>query len=342
MQISQQRLEDTGMPLGKRLLKSRLSRNSFNYILFSVSLLGLLLFSYLNIFSLPLATTGVSTAIDYSGEVSGIEVSLYGEIQQTTSKGFVLRDISSDISIDAVWVGDHALPINGTVVIASGNILSDASSPVLICEAIEPESQSVTVYQSPWTLPVIRIFAVSVVWFFVSVFLCGIFSLRYTLSHNIAVRNHMRALTDIALIAAIISIGLLMLLWISEREIVSQHGITLYAIVFSMVLLLISVIMRFMKKPHLSELANSIPVVAWISILVGIPLTLILAETIYVDFIAKVLTDQLKLFPLPFILGLMGFLFLGLYLGRRKYEIIAVRTIIAYVKREVNRHQHRY
>jgi len=321
----------------KNPIKGQISRDALQFLTFSISVVLILLFFYVNIYVLPLGTTSVTGALEHASSLSDMEIGVFGEICYLDTSEFLLLDPSSEAVLEAVWLGDVSLPLNGTPVIAEGRLIISSSSPILMCESVSPQSEITSVYQNPWTLPVIRLFSVIFLWFILMISLAGISSFYIQFRRNILLRNRMRAFSEIGIFSGIIML-LLALLSISESDMIDSLSISSYAALFSIALLMFSVLMRRVQNPEITELADSIPIIAWFSILFSIPLTLIEIQILYRDLLIEVLIEQLFIHPISLIAGAIGFLLLGLYLAGRKYEIFTARTLLAYIQTEVKKY----
>lgn len=326
------------MPSKTTSISNPLMKNTSNFLMFSISLICLLSFFYMNIYSLPLGGIDVSSSLEHADNLEGIEISIYGDLFNTGASEFILLDGSTDAILEGIWLSDTALPSDGTYVIASGQMIMGPSNPVLMCESVHPQTEEPVIYQNPWTLPIIRILVILFLWFILMASVTGILALHYLLRHNVVIRNRMRAMTEIGILSGVIMISLLVFLLITENEVIAPLSISSYVAIFSLLLLVISAQMRSRQQMEIVELADSVPIIAWIAILISIPLNILLLETLYSDFVAEAIIEQLSSAPISLLIGLAGFILMGLYFGQRKFRLIGLRIMQEYIGKEVKKY----
>jgi len=321
--------------------RRQLFRDIRYFVIFSAALISLLLFFFVNIFYLPLGTINVRGSIEHSYSLEGADIVVFGEVQKHNETEFLLIDVSDGSNISAIWLGQGFLPVNGTLIAASGQLIPDSNNPLLICEDIDTNTNDLAIYESPWSLPVVRIFAACVFWFLALFTLTVALAVLFLIRENILLGTRMRAFSEITIFAGIISIVLLFFLSLIEPELIAPLSTSSFAVIISLGLLILSVFMRGSEETEARELADSVPIFAWISIMIGIPLTMLHIEAFNPDFLTRIMSDHLLYFSVPFALGLAGFILLSVYIAGRKYDIIGAKTILSYIRAGVNRYEPR-
>lgn len=315
-----------------------LFKDAASFSQFSVSVIFIIVFFYMNLYSLPLGVTTVQSAIDMAGELGGIEIGIYGEITDTGEADFLLSDGSTNSSIVVICVGDAPIPSEGSVVIATGKIFYDGSQTILMCEFVNPVAENTVAFDNPWTLPIIRLFAASIIWFIGMVAVTGFLSVVYMARHDIRIENRMVAFSEMMFISGAISIALIFFLSNSEGKTISSLGTLSIPIIVSILLIALSLALRLKRSLELSELSCSLPFIALMAIIIGLPISVLQLDVIYYDYLSEAITENILMSPVSITLGATGFIVFAYYLASIRYEIISVGALVEHMRSEVRRY----
>ena len=321
-----------------RIFDRPLFRDAASFSQFSLSVICIVIFFYINLYSLPLGVTTVQSATEMAGELGGIEIGVYGEITATGDADFFLSDESSNSSLMAISIGDAPIPSEGSIVVATGKIFYDGSQIVLMCESVDPVAENTVAFDNPWTLPIIRVFAASVIWFIGMAVISGLFSVIYMARHNIRVENRMAAFSEMAFLSGLITIALIFFLSNSEGESISSLSTLSIPIIISISLVALSLVLRINSSLELSEFAKSLPFIALMAIIVGLPISVLQLDIIYYDYLSKAITENILMSPVSIALGATGFIIFAYYLAYRRYELISAGALVEHMHSEVRRY----
>ena len=303
--------------------------------LFSVSLIFILLFMYLNVYMLPLGTTSPEGANENAPDLYGLNIGVGGEILLTTDKEFEIVSPAASGSFNAVWNGDGVLPLNGTMVIAEGFIIASPGGPVLICESITPLKATDIVFDNPWSLPSLRLLTMVLLWFSLTTAATGLAVLASHFRPKILSEDRARALTEVCALSGLVSFVCLALLAISEPGLGGGVGIPTIALSISFFLMLISVMMHRTDRHDVVEMSGSLPILAAVMVMIGVLMIAVQQQLLAADMIGTVLAEFLPNFFIAAVVGMTGFILMGAYLEERRYYTISIRGLLAFGKDEV-------
>jgi len=326
------------MPSKFRIFGRPLFRDAASFFHFAISLVCIIAFFYINLYSLPLGVTTVQSATEMAGELGGIEIGIYGEIEATGDADFILHDESTNSSILAVCVGGAPIPSEGSVVVATGKIFYDGSQTVLMCESVDPVAENTVAFDNPWTLPIIRVFAASIIWFIGMATVSGLFSIIYMARHNIRIENRMVAFSELAFLSGLITITLIFFLSRSEGESISSLSTLSIPIIVSISLVALSLVLSISQSLELSEFAKALPFIAVMAIIIGLPISILQLDVIYFDYLSEAITENILISPVSIALGAIGFIMFAYYLSNRRYEIISAGALVEHMRSEVRRY----
>jgi hypothetical protein len=304
-------------------------------MLFSVSLVFILLFMYLNVYGLPLGTTSPEGAVENAPDLYGLDIGVGGEVLLTTDREFEIVGPAASGSLNAVWNGGGDLPPNGTMIIAEGFIIASPSGPVLICESITPLKATDAVFDNPWSLPSLRLLTIVLLWFSVTTVATGLAVLASHFRPKILSEDRARALTEVCALSGLISFVCLALLAISEPGLVGGIGIPTIALSISFFLTLISVVMQRTERHDVVEMSSGLPIAAAIIAMIGVLMIAVQQQLLAADMLGTALTEFLPNFFIAAVVGIAGFILMGAYLEERRYYTISIRGLLAFGKEEV-------
>jgi hypothetical protein len=304
-------------------------------MLFSVSLVLILLFMYLNIYVLPLGTTSPEGAVENAPDLYGLNIGVGGEVLLTTDTEFEIVDLAAPGSLNAVWNGGGDLPLNGTMVIAEGFIIASPAGPVLMCESITPLKTTDVVFDNPWSLPSLRLLTIALLWFSLTTVATGLATLASHFRPKILSEDRARALTEVCALSGLVSFACLALLAASEPGLGGGISIPTIAFSISFILLLISVIMQKTERHEVVEMSSALPIAAAIMVMIGILMIAVNQQILASDMLETALAEFLPNFFISAVVGMMGLILMGAYLGERRYYNISIRGLLAFGKEEV-------
>ena len=323
------------MPSNERRGISARGRSVVQLALFSIAVIGMLLFSYLNIYSLPLGTASIAGVLENAESLYGIELSIYGTIEQAPSSEFHILNGSSSACLSAIWLGEGDLPINGTTIIAYGQLAEGPDGPVLICDSIAPERGQPMVFENPWALPALRLFTIALLWFLTSVFITAIMSVVYLLRPNVLIGNRMRAMIEISILSGSVLFAIFLILSFSESSLAMMPSVPTFCLIASFILLSLSPVIRYLRKTEPSELADSLPILSGILAGISILAVFVQEQLRSEDLIGSLLVNYLPESLIAILIGTIGLIAIGTYLNSRKYEQIGSSALLGLVKIEV-------
>jgi len=304
-------------------------------MLFSVSLVFILLFMYINIYVLPLGTTSPEGAVENAPDLYGLDIGVGGEILLTNDNEFRVVGPAASGFLNAVWNGDGALPLNGTMVIAEGFIIASPAAPVLICESITPLKATDVVFENPWSLPSLRLLTVVLLWFSLTTVATGLAALASHFKPKILSEDRARAFTEVSALSGFVSFVCLALLAVSEPGLGGGVGIPTIALSIGFILLLLSVLMQRTGRHDVVEMSRSLPIAAVIMVLIGILMIAVQQQLLAADMFGTALAEFLPDFLIAAAVGMTGFILMGAYLEERRYYTISIRGLLAFGKDEV-------
>ena len=304
-------------------------------MLFSVSLVLILLFLYLNLYMLPLGTTSPEGAVENAPDLYGLHIGVGGEVLLTNDKEFEIVSPAASGSLNAVWNGDGDLPLNGTMVVAEGFIIASPAGPVLMCETITPLKATDTVFDNPWSLPSLRLLTIVLLWFSLTTVATGLAALASHFRPKILSEDRARALTEVCALSGLVSFVCLALLAVSEPGLGGGIGIPTIALSISFFLLLLSVVMQRTERHDVVEMSSGLPIAAAIIAMIGVLMIAVQQRLLAADMLGTALAEFLPNFFIAAVVGMMGFILMGAYLEERRYYTISIRGLLAFGKEEV-------
>jgi len=305
------------------------------FTLFSVSLVFILLFMYLNVYVLPVGTTSPEGAVGNAPDLYGVEIGVSGEVLLTTDKEFEIISSVASESMNAVWTGDGDLPLNGSMVIAEGFIIASPAGPVLICESITPLKATDVVFDNPWSLPSLRLLTTVLLWFSLTTVATGLAVLASHFRPKTLSEDRARALTEICALSGLVSFVCLALLAISEPSLDGGVGIPTIALSISFFLLILTVAMHRTDRHDVVEMSAALPFVAAIMVMIGILMIAVQQQLLAADMLGTALAEVLPNSFVAAVVGMMGFILMGIYLEERRYYTMSIRGLLAFGRDEV-------
>ena len=303
--------------------------------LFSVSLVFILLFMYLNVYVLPLGVTSPEGAADNASALYGLNIGIGGEILLTNDREFEVIDPSASGSLSAVWNGDGDLPLNGTMVVAEGFIIASPGGPVLMCESITPLKATDIVFDNPWSLPSLRLLIIVLLWFSVTTVVAGLAALASHSRPKPLSGDRASALTEVCALSGLASFVCLGLLGISESGLGGGVGIPTVALSIGFLLLILSVLMHRTERHDVVEMSGALPIAAAIMVIIGIMMIAVQQQLFASDLLGTALAEFLPGFFAAAVVGTTGFILMGVYLEERRYYAISIKGLLALGKNEV-------
>ena len=298
-----------------------------------MSLIAIIISSYINIFSSPLGPSSVDDILGNAETLYGYECRVAGELTILAGSEFRLGD--SSVEIQLAWTGEDEIPLNGSVVIAYGRLIKSASGPALICDHIIPLSDSDILYDNPWSSSVLRMLSSISIWFLLSVSIGLILAISYLKRQSPSLRSMTRANLDICFLSGIIMIILATILMLIEPEIASGLGYPFFALTASVIISMIFILMQIAEKREISDLAFSLPIVSCIISIMTIVSIYLIGDVMAGDMIAIILKNYPFEFPYAILIGTLGYFSLGLYLAFRRSESIELSESIRASQNEV-------
>lgn len=303
--------------------------------LFSVSLVFILLFMYLNVYALPLGTTSPEGAVDNASALYGLNIGIGGEILLTTDREFEVVDPSASGSLSAVWNGGGSLPLNGTMVVAEGFIIASPGGPVLMCESVTPLKATDTIFDNPWSLPSLRLLIIVLLWFSVTTVVAGLAALASHFRPNPLSGDRASALTEVCALSGLASFVCLVLIGILEPGLGGGVGIPTIALLVGFLLLLVSVAMHRTERHDVVEMSGALPIAAAVMVIIGILMITVQQQLLSSDLLGTVLTEFLPGFFIAAVVGTTGLILMGAYLEERRYYAISIKGLLKLGKDEV-------
>lgn len=312
------------MPLEGNLRIDAQSRNYFEFAALTASVILIVLFTYLNVYVLPLGDTSVEAVAQDAGELYGLEVGVIGEFSYSTESTYEVVNPATNGSLAVVWIGVGDLPLDGTMVVIKGRMISSPSGPLLMGETILPYDESAEILGNPWILPVCRLLAVVLAWFSLSVLLTGILQIACLLHPDDLARDRMKAMAKVSVTSGAAFFACLSITLMAEPGIELTINVPTICISASLILMLLPFMIKGTAKSRMHELANAIPVLSLILVAIGCLFAAIGVGILGEDFLGSLLTSSLGEFVGGALIGTTGFFLLGVYLGERTCDAIAL------------------
>lgn len=295
-----------------------------DFILFALGASLLLAFSFLNLYSLPLGTVSVQTLQESAPSIIGSEVEVFGIMTHSNEMEFTLADENSTAMLNVVWLGAEALPLNGSRVVATGQIVQGTTGPAMMCSGISVMIGPVTSYENPWTLPSLRTVSSVMVWFAAMVFVTGILALLNLRKRGGAAKHRIKALSEVCTVAGGVLTATIVALILMEPSLSGAEGLFTYCAAAAFALLLISSLTRGAKRADIAEMSNPMPVIAAIIILLGLLLSFLNVQSASDPTIFSEVAVHFQGSILAALVGISGLICLGAYIARRRSELSAI------------------
>lgn len=306
-----------------------------DFVLFAVGASLLLAFSFLNLYSLPLGTTSVGAIFDDASSIYGSDVEVYGVMSHINNMEFTLADANSTAKMDAVWLGDASLPLNGSRVVATGQIIEGTGGPAMMCRSITVRIDSVTSYENPFTLPSLRIMSSILIWFVAVMFSTGIIAMMSIRKHSDGLKRVVRALTDVCTVASGILTATMLTMIFMEPSLGNSAGVFVYCAATAFFLLLMSSVSQNSKRADVNELSKALPVIAAIVTMLGLSLSFLnLSAALDITLLSEA-AAHFQDSAVATIVGVSGLICLGAYMARRKTELSSIEGSLAAKRSEV-------
>lgn len=294
---------------------------TLEFAIFAAGASLILLFTMLNFYSLPLGTVSPQSVYDNAGELYGSEIEVYGVMAHSNAQEFTLSQENSTVALEVVWLGGHSLPLNGTSVIATGQIVQGTAGPAMMCSSISVRVGAYTSYENPWVLPSLRMLAVIMLWFVSLMSVTASLLLSHLRKHTEEEEERIIALTEICTVAGGILSAALVALAVSEPKLSVAAGAFSYCVVAAFALLLTSSLAHRSKRSNVRELANPLPVIAAITVLSGLLISFIGEQLSPGVSLLSEIAAHLPDFTVASAVGTLGLIFMSAYLVRRKSEL---------------------
>ena len=302
-------------------------------MLFSVSLVFILFFMYLNLYVLPLGTTSPEGALENAPDLYGLDIGVGGEVLLATDKEFEIVSLTTSISLNAVWNGDGDPPLNGSMVVAEGFIIAGPSGPVLICESVTPLKVTDIVLDNPWSLPSLRLLTVVLLWFSLTTVATGLAVLASRFRSKILSEDRARALIEVCALSGLVSFVCLTVFAVSEPDL--GVGIPTIALSISFLLLLLAVVMHMTDRHDIVEMSGALPIFAAVMVIIGVLMIVVQQQLLAADVLGTALAEFLPNFFIAAVVGTVGFILMGAYMEERRYYAVSIRGLLLFGKEEV-------
>jgi len=296
---------------------------ALDFVLFALGASLLLAFSFLNLYALPLGTVSVQALQESAPSIIGSEVEVFGIMTHSNEMEFTLADENSTATLDVVWLGAELLPLNGSRVVATGQIVQGTAGPAMMCSGIAVRIGSVASYENPWTLPSLRVVFSVMVWFVAMVFVAGALALLSLHKRGEAAKHRTRALTDICTVAGGVLTATIVAIILLEPSLSGAEGLFTYCAAAAFALLLLSSLSRRAKRADIAEMSNPMPVIAAIITLIGLLLSFLNVQSASDPTIFSEMAVHFQGSILVAAVGISGLICLGAYIARRGSELSA-------------------
>jgi len=293
-------------------------------ILFALSLSLIIAFSFLNLYTLPLGTVSVQAVYENAGQIYGSDVEVYGIISHSNDIEFTLADENSTGKLEAVWLGAVSLPLNGSHIVATGQVIEGTSGPAMMCSSISVRTGPVTSYENPWTLPALRILSSILIWFTAMVLAAGVLALLNLHRRSQEAKHRVSALSEISTVAGGILTAVIVTLLLSEPSLSGSAGIFAYCAEAAFALLLLSSVSRRARRADIAEISNPVPVIAAIVTLLGLSLSFLNIQSAPEATLISEMAIHLQDSIIVTAVGASGLICLGAYLARRRFEMSVI------------------
>ena len=301
-------------------------RATLDFLLFAIGASLILVFTALNIYSLPLGTVSPDSVYEDAGALYGSQVEVFGIISHSNQQEFTLSLENSSTVLEVVWLGDKSLPINGTAVVATGQIIQGTVGPAMMCGSLTTKVGQFTYYEDPWALPAIRMLSTVMLWALFMLFSTGLLSLIHMHRRTEEERHLMTAMTGVCTLSTGALVAGIAALIISEPSLGGSVGISFICAAVAFAFLLISSIARHSKRANIAEIANPLPVIAAITMLLGLLVPFISIQMAPEVSIISEMIERLPEFAAAAALGTSGLILTGTYIVRRRSELSAIES----------------
>jgi len=297
---------------------------TLDFVIFALGASLILLFTVLNFYALPLGTVSPQSVYDNAGAIYGSEIEVLGTMEHSNEQEFTLHEENSTAVLEVVWLGGYTLPLNGTRVVATGQIIEGTTGPAMMCDRFSAQVGAYTSYENPWALPSLRMLSSVLLWFLAMIFATGLLALLHLRKRTEEEKHRIVALTEACTMAAGILTAAVVALLMSEPELSGSAGIFTYCAAAAFALLLISSITRKSRRANLAELANPMPVIAAIVALLGLLLSFLSIQLAPEVTVLSEAMRHLPDFAVAALVGTSGLIFMSIYIVRRKSELSAM------------------
>lgn len=306
-----------------------------DFIIFTVAASLLIAFSFLNLYSLPLGTVSVGAVFDNAASIYGSDVEVYGIISHTNDIEFTLADANSTAVLDVVWLSGTDLPLNGSRIIATGQIVEGTAGPAMMCHSFSVKIGAITSYENPFTLPSLRILSSVIVWFAVMMLSTAAITLANLRKRAENIKRIIMAMTDICTVSSGIMTASMIALICLEPSLENSADLFAYCAGTAFILLLASSLSRNSKHADIREISNALPMIAAILTLLGLLLSLLIIPAAQAAALFSEVSTHYPDSAFATVLGASGLICLGAYMARRKFELSAIEGSLAAKMSEV-------
>lgn len=300
-----------------------------DFLLFVLGVSLILAFTFLNLYSLPLGTVGVGTVFEDSQGIYGSDIEVYAALSHSNEQEFTLADGSSNLVLDVVWLGDSPLPLNGTMVVATGHLIQSSAGPALMCDKVSVPISAVTTYGNPWVLPSLRILFSVLVWSSVIVFSTGILAVRHLHRQTEGEKHVVTAFAEMGAVTSGILTAIALAILTSEPSLSDSAGAFTYCAAAAFAFLMLFAILHSARRSDLRFIGNSMPMLAAIAALLGVTLSLF---SVQFESAVTIVSEAARHFgdsAIACLVGISGLIFMTAYAVRRRSELSEVEGMIA-------------
>lgn len=300
-----------------------------DFLLFILGVSLILAFTFLNLYSLPLGTVDVGTVFESAEGIYGSDIEVYATLSHSNEQEFVLADGGSNLFLDVVWLGDTQLPLNGTMVVATGHLIRSSAGPALMCDSLSVPNAIITTYGNPWVLPSLRILFSVLVWSSVMIFSTGILAVRHLHRQTDEEKHLITAFAEMGAVTSGILTAIIIAIVSSEPALSDSAGALTYCAAAAFAFLMTFALLHSSKRPDLRFIGNSMPMLAAIALLLGVMLSLFSAQF---ESAVTVVSESARHFgdsALACAIGISGLIFMTAYAVRRRSELSEVEGMIA-------------
>jgi hypothetical protein len=194
----------------------------------------------------------------------------------------------------------------------------------MMCSSFTVQASAYTYYDNPWTLPAFRMLSSIMLWFLVMVFSTGLLALLHLHRRTEEDRRRMAALTGVCTMSAGVLVAGIAAMIALEPSLGGAAGLFSFCAAAAFAFLLTASLARRSKRANIKELANPLPLIAAITMLIGLIIPAISVPLSPETTIISEAVMHLPDFALAAAACTSGLILTSIYIVRRRSELSTI------------------